>query len=75
MSYTRGRAHLHDEYGPRNKEYKGWCLGVAPAGFEAGSGPSIPAPFSLTGLIFYQTRDPIGFGAPTGTRLVPIFCV
>jgi hypothetical protein len=50
-------------------------LGVAPAGFGAGSGHSIPAPFNLVGLIFYQTRDPVGFGAPTGIRLIPIFYV
>jgi hypothetical protein len=50
-------------------------LGVAPATFGAESGPSIPAPFNLAGLSFYQTCDPVGFGAPTGTRLVPIFCV
>jgi hypothetical protein len=46
-------------------------VGVAPAGFRAGSGLSIPFPFNLVGLIFYQTHDPIGFGAPTGTRLAP----
>ena len=42
---------------------------MAPTGFGAGSGPPIPAPFNLTGLIFYQTRDPRGYGSPTGTRL------
>jgi hypothetical protein len=50
-------------------------LGVAPAGFGAGSGPSIPAPFNLAGPIFYQTRDPVGFGAPTGTRLITMSCM
>jgi hypothetical protein len=44
-------------------------------GFRAESGPSIPVPFNLAGLIFYQTRDPIRFRAPTGTRLIPISCV
>ena len=43
-------------------------LGVAPAGFGAGSAPPIPSPFNLSGLIFYQTRDPDGFGSPTGTH-------
>jgi hypothetical protein len=47
------------------------CLEMAPAGFRVGSGPSIPVPFNLAGLIFYQTRDSVGFGASTGTRLVP----
>ena len=41
---------------------------MAPAGFGAGSAPPIPSPFNLSGLIFYQTRDPDGFGSPTGTH-------